>query len=162
MNHSLILDSQFGFQIFQLFAESGVGLAAGSFFLEQFQAIVKGPAVLLHEVGNEERRTSRNSSCAVDKDVPRLSCIIDPLVGRPEGVGDVLGVAVVEVELEVDDIFGVGEVQVHSRTHRTNIVLLQLGQVVSEIVAADPDLAEIPLPLQNSLPLGIIRPEREH
>jgi hypothetical protein len=59
----------------------------------------------------------------MDKDIPGLPRLFDPLEGRPEGMRGVLGVAVVEVELEVDEVLWVGEVQVHARTDRRNLVL---------------------------------------
>jgi hypothetical protein len=56
-------------------------------------------------------------------------------------VGGVLGLAVVEVEFEMLNVLGVGEVQVHARTHCADAVLLELRNVVSEVVPADPDLS---------------------
>jgi hypothetical protein len=98
-------------------------LAAGTFLLQQAQTPVEAPSVLLHEVGDEEGRTSRNASSTVDKHIACPPGLLDPLEGGTEGMSGVLRVAVVEVELQVDDILRVGEVQVHARTHSKYVVL---------------------------------------
>lgn len=40
----------------------------------------------------------------MNEDIPGLPCLLDPLKGRPEGMCGILGVAVVEVELQVNEI----------------------------------------------------------
>ena len=104
---------KFLLKLAKLLAEASVGLAARPSFLYQLEAIIKAPAVLLQHVGDEYGRASRNSSSAMHQHIPpALPRALDPLVGRAEGVGGVLALAVVEVELEVHDVLGIGEVQV--------------------------------------------------
>ena len=59
--------------------------------------------------------------------VPRSSRIIDPLVSRPEGVSGVLRVAIVQVEFQMDQLLWIREVQIDARTHRSYVVLFELG-----------------------------------
>ena len=59
--------------------------------------------------------------------VPRPSRIIDPLVSRPEGVSGVLRVAIIQVELQMDELLWIREVQIDARTHRSYAVLFELG-----------------------------------
>lgn len=162
MNGSFLFYSKFRLKIFELLAEASIGLAAGPLLLQQFQTIIKSPTVFLHEVGNEQRRTSRNSSSTMHQHIPRPSRTIYPLVSRPKGVSGVLRVTIIEVEFQMDELLWIGEVQIHARTHRSYVVPLELGYIVSEIVTAYPNLAQLPLTVEHLLPLTIIWTETEH
>jgi hypothetical protein len=98
----------------------------------------------------------------MDKHIPALPCIFNPLEGGAEGVGGILRLAVVEVELEVDEVFRVGEVQINPRTYSSNFIILQLLDVVCEIIATNPYFAEVPLAIDHLLSLVIIGPKHKH
>ncbi len=60
----------------------------------------------------------------MNQNIPTFPCILDPLVGGLKGMRCVLGLAIIEVELEVDEVLWVGEVQVHPGAYCTDIILL--------------------------------------
>lgn len=95
----------------------------------------------------------------MDEDISGLPCFLDPLEGRPEGIRGVLGVAVVEIELQVDEVLWISEVQVHSRTDCRDLVLAEFLYVVCKIVAAYPDFSQLAFVLENALPPAIIGSE---
>lgn len=151
VGRSLRADSEAGFEFLELFAEAGVGLAAGPFRLDHLQAVLEVPFVFLHHVGDQQSRASRNSSRAMHQHVGLFAGFVDEVVGRFEGVAGVLGVAVVEVELEVPVMFGVLEVQIDAGADGCDVVLFEFLEVVREIVTADPDFAQIAFTLEHFL-----------
>lgn len=74
----------------------------------------------------------------MDQYIPTPSSILDPLERGLESMRGILGLAIIEVEFEVDKVLGVGKVQVDARAHCRNIILLQFTKIMGEFIAADP------------------------
>ena len=68
----------------------------------------------------------------------------------------ILGVAVIEVKNKVFDVLRVLEVKVHSGAYSTNLVFLELLQVMGKIVATDPYLVETILVVEDLLATIIV------
>jgi hypothetical protein len=98
----------------------------------------------------------------VNQDVCLLSTILDEVESRGKGVSGVLGVAVVEVETEMFEIFRVGEMEVDAWTDCVYLVFFELLEVVCEVIPADPDFPKVPFGFENFLARVIITSEHEH
>lgn len=113
MDGSFVLE--FHLKLAKLFAEASVGLATGPFFLYQLERVIKSPTVFLQHVSNEYGRASRNSSSTMHQHIPSTPPrALNPLISRPEGMGRVLALAIIEVELQMHDLLRVGEVEIHT------------------------------------------------
>lgn len=79
----------------------------------QLEGLIKGPAVFLQHVSNEYGGASRNSSSTMHQHIPSTPPrSLNPLIGWPKGISGVLALAVIEVELQMHDFLGVGEVEI--------------------------------------------------
>ena len=85
--------------------------------------------------------------------------LLNKLKSRKEGMPSILGMAIVEIKLEMSDARGVVEMQIDPRTYCINSVLLELIKVMSETIPTDPDLPKLPLTLKNPLPTIIVLPK---
>ena len=68
----------------------------------------------------------------------------------------ILRVAIIEIKDKVFDVFGILEMKINSWTYCSNLVFLELLQVMGEVVATDPDLMEITLFIQHFLATIIV------
>jgi len=125
-----------------LFLETTIGLHAASLLSYTLERLIEAVPVLLHDVADKHSGATTDACGAVHQHIGLLALFLNELVGLLEVVGYLLAFTVVQGKLNLLELWWVLKAQVHSGTDAKDFVLAQLGDVVREVIAANPDRPE--------------------